>query len=32
MLAFALWYSRLLNKIMTPRDREVAQYGEPQNP
>ncbi|KAH8726705.1 hypothetical protein GQ44DRAFT_613279 [Phaeosphaeriaceae sp. PMI808] len=32
MLTFALWYSRLLNKIMTPRDREVAQYGEPQNP
>jgi hypothetical protein len=32
MLVFALWYNQLFSKIITPRDRELAKYGEPQNP
>ncbi|KAF2430745.1 hypothetical protein EJ08DRAFT_588585, partial [Tothia fuscella] len=32
MLGFVLWYKWLLNQIMTPHDRKVAQCGEPQSP
>ncbi|KAH8702764.1 hypothetical protein GQ44DRAFT_783807, partial [Phaeosphaeriaceae sp. PMI808] len=32
MLAFVLWYTWLLNKIMIPRDRELARYGDLESP
>lgn len=29
MFLLIVWYNRLLDSIMTPHDRQVAQHGEP---